>query len=263
MSESSDRDHELGIDRKITRRQFLDGVAVTAGGLALAGSAAGVLAGCGTKAKQPLQTASLVGYAPDLEGLQGQTDAARAVAHMLRDGTFWGNAGSPQATGESYDLVVVGGGISGLAAAYFYTRQNPGARVLVLDNKDDFGGHAVRNEFTPVVRRHGRLIIGYGGTQSIDDPHTYSQQAAGLLKDIGVEVERFDKYFDQTFYERHGLVNSAEVLRQGDVGEATPSPSGPPKMSLAKYLKNVPMSRAGQEGPRDAHRAPQGLAARA
>ena len=183
MSEDPERqrDHELGMDRKITRRDFLDGVAVTVGGLALAGSAAGTLAACGTKAKQPLQTPALVGYPPDLTDLQGQTDAARAVPHMLRDGTFWGNAGSPQATGESYDLVVVGGGISGLAAAYFYTRQNPGARVLVLDNKDDLGGHAVRNEFTPVVRRYGRLIIGYGGTQSIDHPRRRSAGAKALL----------------------------------------------------------------------------------
>ena len=241
----SERDHELGMDRKITRRQFLDGVAITAGGLALAGSAAGVLASCGTKAKQPLQTAALVGYPPDLEGLQGQTDAARAVPHMLRDGTFWGNAGSPQATGESYDLVVVGGGISGLAAAYFYTRQNPGARVLILDNKDDFGGHAMRNEFTPVIRRHGRLIIGYGGTQSINHPKTFSPQAQALLKEIGIELQRFNKDFDQTFYERHGLVNSAEFFDKETWGKDYLA-IRTPKMSLTEYLKNVPMSEQGK-----------------
>src|SRR6266568_3840995 len=63
---------------------------------------------------------------------------------------------------ERYDLVVVGGGISGLAAAYFYRRAKPQARILVLDNHDDFGGHAKRNEFTV----DGRLLMGYGGSQS-------------------------------------------------------------------------------------------------
>ena len=238
MTELSDRDHELGMDRKITRRDFLDGVAVTVGGLALAGSAAGTLAACGTKAKLPLQTAALVGYPPDLEGLQGETDAARAVPHLLRDGTFWGNAGSPQDTGESYDLVVVGGGISGLAAAYFYTRQNPGARILILDNHDDFGGHARRNEYTPVVRRYGCLIIGYGGTESISDPSTYSPGALAVLKGIGVRLKRFHKYYDWSFAADFGTMwffdketwgrDYAAVKREG--------------MSVAALLKDAPMA---------------------
>ena len=48
---------------------------------------------------------------------------------------------------EDYDLVVVGAGLSGLAAAHFYREQRPAARILLLDNHDDFGGHAKRNEF--------------------------------------------------------------------------------------------------------------------
>ena len=66
-----------------------------------------------------------------------------------------------------YDLVVVGGGISGLAAAWFYRRAKPSARILILDNHDDFGGHAKRNEFT----LDGRRIIGYGGSQSLQSPN--------------------------------------------------------------------------------------------
>ena len=48
---------------------------------------------------------------------------------------------------EAYDLIVVGGGISGLAAAYFFRKQAAKSRILILDNHDDFGGHARRNEF--------------------------------------------------------------------------------------------------------------------
>ena len=67
---------------------------------------------------------------------------------------------------ESFDLVVVGAGISGLAAAWFWRKQRPNARILVLDNHEDFGGHAARNEFTV----GGRRLISYGGSESLQSP---------------------------------------------------------------------------------------------
>ena len=70
------------------------------------------------------------------------------------------------------------------------------AKILIVDNHDDFGGHAKRNEF----RDGQRLLIGYGGTQSLEAPHHYSKEAFGLLQEIGVDVERFYKYFDQNLY---------------------------------------------------------------
>src|SRR5262249_25659358 len=100
-------------------------------------------------------------YPPALTGMRGSHDGSFDVSHALRDGRFWQSAATPQNTNETYDLVVVGGGISGLAAAYFY-RQRVGrsAKILILDNHDDFGGHAKRNEFRP----GGRLLIANGGT---------------------------------------------------------------------------------------------------
>ena len=130
MPESADArgDRDLGMDRKITRREFVDGVAVTIGGVALAGSAVGglaaALAGCGTDRSAALQTPSLVDYPPALTEMRGQTNAARAVPHMLKDGVLWDAAGSPEATGESYDVVIVGAGLSGLSAAYLYSQQS-------------------------------------------------------------------------------------------------------------------------------------------
>ena len=185
------------MDRAITRREFLDGMAMTLGGVLLAGGLAGAMSGCGNDSAA-LQTPPAASYPPTLTGLQGQTDAARAVPHLLKDQIFWQQAGRPVPTGETYDIVVVGGGISGLAAAYFATREDPGARVLVLDNHDDFGGHARRNEYDHVPGRRGPLI-GYGGTESIDTPSSYSRRAMALLTDIGIEVERFERYFDQAF----------------------------------------------------------------
>jgi spermidine dehydrogenase len=117
----------------------------------------------------------------------------------MRDGKQWGN---PTRDPETYDLIVVGAGISGLAAAYFYRRAaGPKARILILDNHDDFGGHAKRNEFqTP-----SRLLIGYGGTQTITSPNLYSAEAKQLFQELGIEVQRFEKYYDQKFYSSRGM----------------------------------------------------------
>ncbi len=182
------RDRELGMDRPITRRDFMNGVGLTVGAAALGGP----LAGMGLA--QPAGP-----YPPALTGLRGSHDGSWEVAHSLRDGGDWSQA---QDTGQAYDLVVVGGGISGLSAAYFY-REAFGreARVLVLDNHDDFGGHAKRNEFT-----HGsRTYISYGGTQSIDTPSGYSAQAAGLLRALGIETQRFYEAFDRNLFAKLGL----------------------------------------------------------
>ena len=101
-----------------------------------------------------------------------------------------------------YDLVVVGGGISGLSAAFLHQQRVGGkSRVLVLDNHDDFGGHAKRNEF--VV--DGQSLIGYGGSQSIDTPSGYSPAASRLLVDLGIDLQRFYDYFDRQYFAERGL----------------------------------------------------------
>jgi spermidine dehydrogenase len=181
MAERSDRD--LGMHRRIARRDFLDGVAFTALAAGAGGWPAGAEAADGS-------------YPPALTGLRGEYDAAYAVAHRLRDRTFWTEPPPLKATGEHYDLVVVGGGISGLSAAYFYRQQFPSARVLVLDNHDDFGGHARRNEF----RVGNRLLLSNAGTQSIESPAKYSPVAKRLLAELGVVPKRFYTYYDRRRY---------------------------------------------------------------
>src|SRR6266480_3127736 len=144
MAEQNQEKH-LGMDRPIERRDFLNGVAIAAGS-SLAG---GFLPGLKWLAEGSEQFAQDKPgyYPPALTGMRGSHDGSFEAAHLARDGGFWSSAGSPVETGETYGLVIVGGGISGLAAAYFHRKQNPSARILILDNHDDFGGHATRNEF--------------------------------------------------------------------------------------------------------------------
>src|SRR5260221_11230899 len=156
MSETT-RNQEWGMHCAITRRYFLNGVAVGAGGLLTADP---LLATLVAEDTAPENAAGY--YPPALTGMRGNHDGTFTYAHQLRDGKRWDSTGAVASTGETYDLVVVGGGISGLAAAYFYRKSaGKSARVLVLDNHDDFGGHAKRNAF----RAGGQTLTSYGGTQ--------------------------------------------------------------------------------------------------
>ena len=166
---------------QLARRDFLNGVALTVGGALLSPREA-----FGLRLDQPARGAAP--YPPALTGLRGSHDGSFEVAHALRDGSFWTTAGPPIDTGESYDLVVVGAGISGLAAAWYFRKAaGPSARILILDNHDDFGGHARRNEF----RIAGRTLIGYGGTFAIDSPAPYSPVASALVAELGIDVSRW------------------------------------------------------------------------
>jgi spermidine dehydrogenase len=195
MSEEN-RGRELGMGRGITRRDFLNGVAMGVGG---ALGAETLLAAAAFDDFAPEMAAGY--YPPALMGMRGNHDGTFTFAHRLRDGGSWDSDGAAVSTGETYDLVVVGGGISGLAAAYFY-RKSAGrdARILILDNHDDFGGHAKRNEF----RAGNRMVLSYGGTQSIESPGKYSEVAKSLIQEIGIETERFYKNYDAKLYSKLG-----------------------------------------------------------
>jgi spermidine dehydrogenase len=170
------RDQALGMDCTITRRDFLNGCAVTVGASLAASSPAWLEAMASTQdapEKDP-------GYYPPAKtGMRGSHDGSWEVAHEMRDGQTWADAVDEK---ESYDLVVVGGGISGLASAYFFRKlAGPRARILVLDNHDDFGGHAKRNEF----RSGQRLLLGYGGNSRWKRPITTVKKHSACCRNWG------------------------------------------------------------------------------
>lgn len=192
------RDRELGMANAISRRDFLNGVSIAVGASLLPAESSWLeLFGVPEPDFAPEKDVNY--YPPAKTGLRGSHDGSWEVAHALRDGKQWPEA---VAEHESYDLIVVGGGISGLSAAYFFRKfAGPQSRILILDNHDDFGGHAKRNEF----RAGNRLLLGYGGTQSLEAPHHYSKVAFGLLQELGIDVDRFHKYFDQNLYKSMNL----------------------------------------------------------
>ena len=190
----------------ITRRDFMNGIAI-----AVVGAAGIDLSRVHRADAAAADGAPAANYPPSRGGLRGSHVGSFEAAHRLRDGSPF-DLSQTELT-EHYDLTVVGAGISGLAAAHFYRQRRPNARVLILDTNDDFGGHAKRNEF--VV--DGRTLLGYGGTQSIDGPaRNWDGVAKGLLKDLGIDVRRFDAAFDQQFYARwnlnHGVFFKKEMF---------------------------------------------------
>lgn len=179
----------------ITRRDFLNGVALAIGS--------------GLTPAQLLAAAAESIHPPGMLGLRGSTDASAQAAHALRDGKTYDLA--PLPVESEVDLLVVGAGISGLAAAYYFRQQQPRARILLLDNHDDFGGHARRAEMSV----DGRLIIGYGGSESIQAPASeWSDNSLALLGELGVDLRRFETAFDRQLYPGLGLSRGVLFKRE-------------------------------------------------
>ena len=176
----------------ITRRDFINGTLMATGS---------VLMPFGCKRDVSLRELDSSYYPPALTGMRGSHPGSNEHAHT-RAWTKKSSWGTITKLKETYDLVVVGGGISGLSAAYFYQQRfGRGKKVLILDNHDDFGGHAKRNEHTI----NGNTRISYGGSQSIVEPNYASKTVLDLFQDIGIDLQRFNTAYNRDFYKNYNL----------------------------------------------------------
>jgi len=189
MSKLEDRGEQLGMRKPIARRDFLQGVAI---GIvsAYAGLQPAEAAGQAT-ATTPNDN-NPADYPPLRSGLRGNYPESVAAFDSIRAGKYFDFPVADSDIHEDYDLVVVGGGISGLASAHFWRAALPNQKVLILDNDDDFGGHAKRNEF----HYGGRTYLGYGGTMSIATPFPYSYGAKALLHELEIDVPSYPTYIN-------------------------------------------------------------------
>ena len=189
MREPSDK--KLGMQRAITRRDFVQGAAVAAGA-ALQTGALGFpnVATASTSGSATAQGAMAADYPPIKTGMRGSHPGAYEIAHALaRDGATFP---APEPTDEHYDLIVVGAGISGLATAHYYQQRfGPDKRILLLDNHDDFGGHAKRNEF----HQSGDMVLSLGGTHNLEW-WNFSETVNAFMAEHGVDVQAMRKQMD-------------------------------------------------------------------
>ena len=193
--------------KNVTRRDFCNGVII--------GTGVNVLSPLNLFGQSDLLAHELgeplSNYPPMLNGMRGSHKGSFEVAHALA----WAgqNPSSYKELNEEYDLVIVGAGISGLAAARFYQKKiGMNARILLLDNHDDFGGHAKRNEF----EQDGQTLLGLGGSVNLDNPNDYSQTAKILLEDLDINLDLMRKNISDDFPMSNSLADNVLAIPGAD-----------------------------------------------
>jgi spermidine dehydrogenase len=230
----------LGIGQPIARRVFLNGLALAIGGAYGFSGLPLAVAQSGSATNSPTNGTDDF-YPPLRNGLRGNYPAAIADFNQLEQGAYK-DAAAHSTPIEDYDLVIVGGGISGLSAAYFY-REALGLKqkILILDNHDDFGGHAKRNEF----HLQGKTYLGFGGTFAILTPYPYSYTAKALISDLGIEVERYPEFVNHDLETKFNL-RSAMFFDKEHCGEDR-LVLGYGRLPWPEFFAQTPLSEAARQ----------------
>ena len=154
----------LGMNASITRRDFLGSTLLASGALLLEGVAPAELLAADDEF-------SGYGGVGEYSRSNGNTLEVLQAGHKMRDRAYDPLPADTVDTGETYDCVIVGGGISGLAAALFFLRlAGPGKSVLILENHPIFGGEAKQNEF----QVDGQRLIAHQGSAIYLVPYPHS-----------------------------------------------------------------------------------------
>lgn len=245
-------DKRLGMQRAITRRDFVQGAAVAAGAALQAGAlGSSGLANASAAVSAGTQRMTIADYPPVKTGMRGSHPGAYEIAHALaRDGAKFPE---PKSTEEHYDLIVVGAGISGLAAAHYYQKRfGADSKILLLENHDDFGGHAKRNEF----HQSGEMVLSMGGTHNLEW-WSFSKTVNAFMQEHGVDCKAMRKqmefaygrdapnspamWFDETTYGVNRLVTSFNLsakLTTEDIDKIPISDAG--RDSLKRFYDSAP-----------------------
>lgn len=122
------------------------------------------------------------------------------------------HTGDPQ-----FDLIVVGAGLSGLAAAYYWcSRVDASASVLVLEASARIGGSSVRHTFDV----EGRALIAPGGAQELVFPSSFAPNVTDTLAAIGVDIEHLASRVDPSHYAKRGAPGHAFCFAERQWGSA-------------------------------------------
>ena len=231
-------DKQLGMFKPIRRRDFVQGAAVAAGTALTAGS---LRASDFWRDQSESPGAMRADYPPIKTGMRGSHPGAYEVAHALgRDGAKFAK---PAEAAEHHDLVVVGAGISGLAAAYFYRqRMGSSAKILLLENHDDFGGHAKRNEF----HQSGEMVLSLGGTHNLEW-WKFSDVVNRLLSELGIDPQAMRR--EMTFEYGRDAPNSPAMWFDADTyGESRLIPNFSLRNHLTReQIDQIPISVEGRK----------------
>lgn len=173
MEKNNERlDDALGLNASITRRDFLNGTLLS-------------LIGVWAAHRSPME---VLAQSPRWGG---NTQDVLAAGHAVRDGAYDNPKIAARDTGEVFDLVIIGGGFSGLGAAYFFNQvKGNTARVLVLENHRMFGGNARRDEFTI---KGETLYAPQASIVNQEQPPAFAPPPAvqRIFQELRIDLERF------------------------------------------------------------------------